>query len=69
MATRHFHLPGESSKSPAALRCSTHPAKALIHVYARDLQEAQHANALTFDEARHIAVNVARLPVLLAKGM
>jgi hypothetical protein len=39
--------------------------QALVYVYAREApNEANIADVLTFDEARRIAVNVAKLPHL-----
>jgi hypothetical protein len=43
--------------------------QALAYVYAHaDLRDAQVAKALTLDEARRIASNIAKLPHLLGKG-
>jgi len=40
--------------------------QALVYVYARETREqADIAKVLTFDEARRIAANVAKLPALL----
>jgi hypothetical protein len=43
--------------------------QALAYVYAHaDPREAQIAKVLTLDEARRIASNIAKLPILPAKG-
>jgi hypothetical protein len=43
--------------------------QSLAYVYGHaDPRDAQVANALTLDEARRIASNIAKLPALLGKG-
>ena len=42
--------------------------QSLAYVYGADVRDAQVAKALTLDEARRIASNIAKLPNLLAKS-
>lgn len=43
--------------------------QALAYVYAREtMQQAETAKVLTFDEARRIAANFAKLPGFLRSG-
>jgi K+/H+ antiporter YhaU regulatory subunit KhtT len=51
------------------MSCATPTGQALVYVYSRDNEdEARQAKVLTKDEARRIAINVARLPQLLGKA-
>jgi hypothetical protein len=59
-----FHHRGKSSRRLEASRCSTQTAKP-SPTYARERDQADIAGVLTFDEARRIAVNVAKLSELL----
>jgi hypothetical protein len=66
---RRFPAPWRSDKIPGGYVVRDANGQALVYVYSRDNDaEALQARVLTKDEARRIAINVARLPQLLGKG-
>jgi hypothetical protein len=65
---RRFPPPWRADKIPGGYVVRDANGQALVYVYSRDNDaEALQARVLTKDEARRIAVNVARLPQLLGK--
>ena len=67
--TRRFPPPWSADKIPGGYVVRDANGQALAYIYSRDNEdEARQAKVLTKDEARRIAVNVARLPELLGKG-
>ena len=66
---RRFPAPWRVDKIPGGYVVRDANGQALAYIYSRDNEdEARQAKVLTKDEARRIAVNVARLPELLGKG-
>jgi len=66
MTSRRFPPPWQIQQTPGGFKVLDANRQALVYVYARETDEqANLAGVLTFDEARRIAVNVAKLPGLL----
>jgi hypothetical protein len=63
---RRFPAPWHADPMPGGYVVRDANRQALVFVYSRDSDaEARQAKVLTKDEARRIAVNIARLPALL----
>src|ERR1700730_841607 len=61
--TRRFPAPWRADKMPGGYVVRDANGQALVYVYSRESEaEAMQAKVLTADEARRIAVNVAKLP-------
>jgi hypothetical protein len=66
---RRFPPPWTVEKIEAGFKIVDANKQAIAYVYGHaDSRDASAANALTLDEARRIAANIARLPSLLAKN-
>jgi hypothetical protein len=65
---RRFPSPWRADTMPGGYVVRDANGQALAYIYSRDNEdEARQAKVLTKDEARRIAVNVARLPELLGQ--
>jgi hypothetical protein len=68
-APGRFPPPRRADKMPGGYVIRDANGQALACVYSRENEaEARQAKVLTADEARPIAVNIARLAELLARG-
>jgi hypothetical protein len=66
---RRFPTPWHAEKIPGGYVVRDANGQALAYLYSRENEdEARQAKVLTKDEARRIAVNIARLPELLGKA-
>jgi hypothetical protein len=69
MTSRRFPPPWRADKIAGGYIVRDANGQALAYIYSRDNEaEALQAKVLTKDEARRVAVNIARLPELLGKG-
>jgi hypothetical protein len=68
-APRRFPSPWRAEPMPGGYVVRDANGQALAYLYSRDNDaEARQAKVLTKDEARRIAINMARLPELLGKA-
>jgi hypothetical protein len=66
---RRFPAPWHADKLLGGYVIRDANGQALAYVYSRDNEaEARQAKVLTKDEARRIAINIARLPEFLGKA-
>jgi hypothetical protein len=66
--SRRFPAPWRADKMPGGYVVRDATGQALAYLYSRDTEaDARQAKIRTKDEARRIAVNVARLPELRSR--
>jgi hypothetical protein len=66
MTTRRLPAPWHAEKMPGGYVVRDANGQALAYVYSRATEtDALQAKVLTEDEARRVAINIARLPELL----
>ena len=67
MTSRRFQAPWTVEQIPGGYKVLDASGQALAYFYARETKaQADIAKVLTLDEARRIAVHVAKLPELLS---